>query len=104
MVRGDVTTLAKAAGLHRLGRRIEHITVTLVWAPGDRRRRDEDNLYGLVKVAADALARGPRKDWVGLELVPDDTAEFMQKTCLIAPPPAKGMWLDLSIRFAEETP
>jgi hypothetical protein len=26
-----------------------------------------------------------------------------QRTAVIVPPPAKGMWLDLSIRFAEET-
>lgn len=103
MVRADVTNLARAAHLHQLGQTVRFVDVELVWAPGDRRKRDEDNLYGLVKVAADALARGPRKDWVGIDLVPDDTAEFMRKTCRIEPPPAKGMWLDLSIRFAEET-
>lgn len=102
MVRADVTNIARAAGLHRLPCPVNFVFVELVWAPGDRRRRDEDNLYGLVKVAADALARGPRKDWVGLDLVPDDTSQWMSKQCRIAPPPEpKGMWLDLWLTFEE---
>lgn len=102
MVRADVTNLARAVGLHRLSRPVRFVDVELVWAPGDHRRRDEDNLYGLVKVAADALARGPRKDWVGLDLVPDDTSAYMKKSCRILPPPEpKGMWLDLTLRFEE---
>jgi hypothetical protein len=101
MVRADVTTLARAAGLHRV-QGVEHVTVELVWAPGDHRRRDEDNLYPLLKVGCDALARG-RKDWVGIDLVPDDTSVFMAKSCRIAPPPEpKGMRLDLTLRFARE--
>jgi hypothetical protein len=37
---------------------------------------------------------------VGLDLVPDDTPEHFTKLApILAPPPAKGMWLDLSIRF-----
>ena len=64
----------------------EHLTVTLTWAPGDRRRRDADNLYPLLKAACDALARGPRQDWVGLELVPDDTPRWMTKYCEIQGP------------------
>jgi crossover junction endodeoxyribonuclease RusA len=101
-VRSDVTRLAQAAGLHRypVGA-IEHITVELVWAPGDRRRRDAPNLRPLCKAAVDALARGGRKDLIGLDLVPDDTAEFVTElTPRIEPPPAKGMWLDLTIRLA----
>src|SRR5688572_29879118 len=49
-VRGDVMRLAQNAGLHRLGP-LKHITAELVWAPGDRRRRDADNLWPLLKVA-----------------------------------------------------
>jgi crossover junction endodeoxyribonuclease RusA len=102
MVRSDIVNLAKAAGLHQLPRPIAHITVALIWAPGDRRRRDEDNLFPLLKAVCDALARN-RKDLIGLDLVPDDVPQWMTKpTPVIAPPPAKGMWLDLSIRFAEE--
>jgi crossover junction endodeoxyribonuclease RusA len=98
-VRTDVMRLAQQAGLHRLGR-LEHITAELVWAPGDRRRRDADNLWPLLKVACDALARGPRRDWVGLELVPDDTPEHMTKLApRIQPPPEKGMWLVLTLDF-----
>jgi len=103
-VRADVMRLAQAAKLHQLKARIEHITVALTWAPGDHRRRDADNLWPLLKACCDALAKG-RRDWVGLELVPDDTPHWMDKRApVIAPPPDKGMWLDLSIRFAEETP
>jgi len=44
---------------------------------------------------ADALGRG-RKDWIGLDLVPDDTKEWMAKlTPAIIDPPARGMWLDV---------
>lgn len=101
-VRTDVLTVARQAALH-LAAPIRHITVQLTWAPGDRRRRDSDNLWPLLKVACDALARGPRKDWVGLELVPDDTPEHMTKLApVIEPPPAKGMWLDLTLDFAEK--
>jgi crossover junction endodeoxyribonuclease RusA len=103
-VRADVMRLAQAAKLHHLKAAIEHIDVTLTWAPGDRRRRDSDNLWPLLKSCCDALARG-RRDWVGLELVPDDTPAYMTKHApVIVPPPARGMWLDLSIRFAEEGP
>lgn len=101
-VRADVTMLARSAGLHRYGPgAVEHVTVQLVWAPGDRRRRDADNCWPLLKVAADALARG-RSDLVGIDLVPDDAPEFMEKLQpIILPPPAPAaMWLDLWIKFA----
>lgn len=104
-VRSDVMRIAQEAGLHRMGP-YKHITVELVWAPGDRRRRDADNLWPLLKACCDALARGPRRDWIGLELVSDDTPEHMTKLApRIEPPPAKGMWLTLTLEFAtEETP
>lgn len=97
-VRNDVMQMAKAAHLHQIDG-IRHVTVELVWAPGDRRRRDADNLWPLLKVAADAIARGPRRDWVGLELVPDDTPEYMTKLApRIAPPPAaSGMFLHIGL-------
>jgi crossover junction endodeoxyribonuclease RusA len=105
MVRGDVTNLARAAGLHRI-RGIRHVTVCLVWAPGDRRRRDEDNLYPLLKVCCDALARGPRRDWIGLELVPDDTPEHMTKLApRIEPPPApRGLRLEVALDLGQPEP
>lgn len=91
-VRETVMLLARSARIPVCSR----MTVMLRWAPGDRIRRDEDNLYGFQKAAADALARGPRRDWVGLDLLPDDTPQFMQKlTPMIVPPPARGLWLDV---------
>jgi crossover junction endodeoxyribonuclease RusA len=102
MVRNDVLTLAKQAGLHRLARPVTFLDLTLVWAPGDNRRRDEDNLFLLLKACADALARGPRKDWIGLEIVPDDTKRYMKKTPVLLDPPAKGMWLDIILTYQED--
>lgn len=77
----------------------KHITVGLHYAPGDNRRRDADNLWPTLKAACDALARGPRRDWVGLELVPDDTPEYMTK---LTPEihPGKGerrLWLTVEV-------
>lgn len=105
MVRNDVMLLARAAHLHRIDG-IRHVTVELVWAPGDRRRRDADNLWPLLKVACDALARGPRPDWVGLELVPDDTPDWFTKLApRIEPPPAKpGMRLIVGLTLGDTTP
>lgn len=94
MVREDVLILARAANIPATA----HMTVELVWAPGDRIRRDADNLWPLLKACCDSLARGPRRDWVGLELVPDDTPQHMTKMApRIDPPPApKGMWLHVT--------
>lgn len=95
-VRTVVMMLAKQQGLDRI--RAEHVTAEFVWAPGNRLRRDADNLWPMLKVCCDALARGPRRDWVGLEIVPDDTPEHMTKLApRIEPPPAKGMWLALTL-------
>ena len=101
-VRTDVTFLARAAHLHQIDG-IRHVTVELVWAPGDRRRRDADNLWPLLKAVADAIARGNRKDWTGLELVPDDTPEHMTKLApRIDPPPAtKGMYVHIGLHLGE---
>lgn len=100
-LRADVLLVARSAGLHRWCEgQVRHVTAALVWAPGDRRRRDEDNLAPMQKVCCDALARGPRRDWIGLELVPDDTREHFTKLApRIDPPPAKGMWLELLLEF-----
>lgn len=100
MVRQDVMRLAQAAGLHRLPRPCRHLTAVLVWAPGDRLRRDADNLFPLAKACFDGLARGSRKDLIGLAIVPDDSPEhFTKLTPVILPPPAHGMWLDLTLVF-----
>ena len=94
-VRTDVAALAMQAGIPRSA----HLEVELLWAPGDRRRRDADNLWPLLKAACDGLARGNRRDWVGLDLVPDDTPEFMTKRAprILSSDECResGMWLDV---------
>lgn len=80
-VRTAVAWLGRQAGIPPS----RHLTVELVWAPGDRRKRDADNLWPMLKACCDGLARGPRKPsaraapWVGLDLVPDDTPRWMRK-------------------------
>ncbi len=92
-VRETVAWLAKAAKIPT-GR---FLAVTLVYAPGDNRDRDEDNLFPLLKPCADALCRG-RRDWVGLALVPTDTPRHMSKSVVIEPPPhSAGLWLRIEI-------
>lgn len=78
-----VTALARNADL----RPCRYMDVTLVWAPGNHRIADEDNLFPLLKICCDALARGPRKDLPGLHLVEDDDARHMNKTPRIDRPP-----------------
>ncbi len=73
------------------------LAVTLVYAPGDNRDRDDDNLMPLVKHCADALSRG-RRDWIGLALVPTDTPRHMSKRAVIEPPPhPAGLWLRVEV-------
>lgn len=95
-IREIVAWLGKAACIPPCG----HLTVQLVWAPGDRRRRDGDNCAPTVKAAVDALARGPRKDLVGLDLVPDDTPKYVTVLPTLIKPPAyePGMWLTVETR------
>lgn len=77
----------------------KHLTVTLHYQPGDNRRRDADNLFPVLKAACDALARGPRRDWVGLELVPDDTPEHMTKLTPVIHlgPGTRRLWLTIEV-------
>lgn len=106
-VRNTVTTLARASGLHRyLPGEVQHVTAGLVWAPGDNRKRDPDNLWRFAKVIFDCIARGPRKEFVGIDVVPDDSPDhFTKLTPQILPASAaKGMWLDLTLTFAEVSP
>jgi crossover junction endodeoxyribonuclease RusA len=96
-IREAVATIARGKKIPSA----QHLTVQLHYAPGDNRRRDSDNLYPTFKAACDALARGPRKDWVGLELVPDDTPEYMTKLAPVIHP-GKGdrrLWLTIEVRL-----
>lgn len=95
IVRNGVSTAARQAGIPK-GR---HLAVTLHYRPGDNRRRDADNLVPTLKAACDALARGKRRDWVGLELVPDDTPEYMTKRMpVIHPGPGpRRLWLEVEV-------
>lgn len=90
-----ITDVVHLARYHRIPAG-EHLAVTLLWAPGDRRRADPDNLHGLNKVCCDALARG-RSDIPGLHLVPDDTKQYMAKDTDILDPPANGLWLVVDV-------
>lgn len=95
LIREAVHIRAKAARIPTSS----HLTVTLHYAPGDNRRRDADNLWPTLKAACDALARGPRRDWVGLDLVPDDTPQHMTKHAPVIHP-GKGerrLWIEVEI-------
>lgn len=99
LVREGVMLAARAAKIPKA----EHLIVQLHYAPGDNRRRDDDNLWPTMKAACDALARGKRRDWVGLELVPDDTPRYMTK---LSPQihPGKGprrLWISVVVGFVD---
>lgn len=86
-IRTTVAWLARAARIPAA----DHCTVTLVWAPGDHRRRDEDNLVATLKPCADGL--------VDAGIVPDDTPALMTKRMpqILPPPEPVGMWLDVEV-------
>lgn len=96
VIRVGVRDAAREAGIPTGS----HLTVTLHYAPGDSRRRDADNLVPTLKAACDALARGPRRDWVGLELVPDDTPKHMTKNMPVIHSGKRDrrLWLEIEVR------
>lgn len=71
-VRALVVALARNADIPTMGR----MQVELVWVVTDNRKRDADNVFPLLKAAADGLAsdRG-----VSAHLVPDDSPEWCVK-------------------------
>lgn len=73
-IRTTAWALARSAKIPPL----ERCSVTLIWYPPDRRRRDEDNLFGTLKPLADGL--------VDAGVVPDDTPRWMAKDCRIGDP------------------
>lgn len=93
-VRTTVGWLAKAARIPPAA----HCTVTLVWAPGDCRRRDADNLVATLKPCADGL--------VDAGIVPDDTPALMTKRMpqILPPPHPVGMWLDVETTTSSTEP
>lgn len=88
-----VVTLATQAGM----RPCRHLTIQLVWAPGDHRRADRGNLMPLQKACLDALARG-RSDIPGLRLVPDDSERWVEELVprIARPPVLSGLWLEVT--------
>jgi hypothetical protein len=90
-----VVRVATRAGM----RACRHLTIQLVWAPGDMRRADRGNLMALQKACLDALARG-RSDIPGLRLVPDDSDRWVEELVprIARPPQPPGLWLQLWVR------
>lgn len=88
-----VRSLVYLNARHRkLPKGVEHITVQLHYAPGDRRtRRDGPNLTATSKPAIDGL--------VDAGIVPDDTAEFVTELMpVIHPGPGvRRMWLTVEV-------
>lgn len=80
--------LARAAHLTSCS----HLTVQMVWAPGDNRRADAPNLAPLQKPCVDSLVR--------IGLVPDDTAQWVTELMprIDRPPVPAGLWLELELR------
>lgn len=90
-----VVIAASAAGL----KPCRHLTVQLVWAPGDNRTADRGNLMGIHKAVLDALARG-RPDLPGLQLVPNDSDRWVEELMprIDRPPATPGLWLEVVIK------
>lgn len=55
---------------------MQRMQVELVWVVNDRRKRDPDNVIGLMKPVADALASNTG---ISVNLVADDSPEFCVK-------------------------
>jgi len=80
--------------------RASHMTVQFVYAPGHNGRMDSPNWAPTVKALVDGLARGPRKDLIGLDIVPDDTDEYVtiRPTLILRPPePGPRCWLLVTV-------
>jgi crossover junction endodeoxyribonuclease RusA len=80
------------AGIHAYGKpAMPACDVTLTWFVTDSRRRDEDNIYPLLKALCDGL--------VDAGIVPDDTAAWMGKACRIerAPEGTPHAYMELKV-------
>lgn len=91
-IRHEVSIRGRAARIPQA----EHMTVQLVYAPGHNIDMDAPNWYPTVKACVDGLARGKRKNLVGLDIVPDDTDKYVAvlTTRILRPPePGPRCWL-----------
>jgi crossover junction endodeoxyribonuclease RusA len=88
----DVQWLARQQHIPAMAR----CSVSLHWAPIDRRRRDADNLVPTLKVACDALVR--------IGVVADDTPGLMHKYMPVIEPPEKParLWLYITTDWPGE--
>ncbi|MEU0515599.1 hypothetical protein [Amycolatopsis sp. NPDC006125] len=75
---------------HRVGRQ-DHITVQLHYRPGDRRRRDTDNLIASQKPAVDGL--------VDARLIPDDNPSHLTwfPPEIHTDPGPRRLWLEIRL-------
>lgn len=77
-----------------------HMTVQLHYAPGRKSTLDAHNLHLTTKCCVDGLARGNRRDWVGLEIVPNDTKQYVtihEAEIHYPPTPGPRWWLAVSV-------
>lgn len=82
------------AGLHaNRWPALPHADATLTWFVTDNRRRDEDNMVGLLKPLCDGL--------VDAGVVPDDTPQWMGKACRIerAPQGTTEAYMVLTVEY-----
>jgi crossover junction endodeoxyribonuclease RusA len=100
--RHEATKLVREAvvvlGRHAKIPKADFLTVELIWAPGDRRPRDPNNLAPMSKACCDALGQA-NKNWVHLGLVPDDSKQYMAQLSptIEDPPHPPGMWLKITL-------
>ena len=73
----------------------DKVRVVLTYTPRDKRRRDADNLVGMLKACCDGI--------VDAGVVPDDTPEFMVKEMpVINPPGGKHARMTLMVEALDE--
>ena len=72
----DVRILVAHEAIKACIPQMQRMQVELVWVVNDRRKRDPDNVIGLMKPVADALASNTG---ISVNLVADDSPEFCVK-------------------------